>query len=211
MPLRLLSAHAFKALSNKAAPVVPEIAALARDSSHPQTADMALTALSYMGVPGASSLLAAASDPSHPFRNQATFRIGESSDLGPWQDVAVTNLLAALKDPAVNQNAGMALGNFTTRPEIIVPALAQCLENTNSAANLRAIAAISLLWFNENSAPALRALTNALTDPDLEVRRNATNTINHVNSRILHSEVSSRPYERSYGPRRRRGSTTGNQ
>jgi HEAT repeat protein len=146
---------------------------------------MALTALSYMGSNGVPPLLAAVRNPSHPFRGRAVYMLGRSKNLGPYADAVIAELVAELKEPDVNQVAANALGSLKSAPDISVPALAHCLQATNDAPNFRAIAAISLIWFEEKAEPALPYLTNALADPDAEVRRQATNSIHQIHLSIL--------------------------
>ena len=64
----------------------------------------------------------------------------------------------------MNQGAARALGGLKSASDISVPALAPCLEAINELPNLRAIAATSLIWFEEKARPALPYLTNALAD-----------------------------------------------
>ena len=182
IPRGLLSAHAFQALGDQATPVVRDLSILAADTNNPDGADMALTALSYMGSNGVPPLLAAVRNPSHPFRSRAVYMLGQSKNLGPNADAVITELVAELKDPAVNQDAARALGDLKSTPAISVPALAHCLEASNDAPNFRAVAAISLIWFEENAKPALPYLTNALGDPDPEVRRTVANSIQQIHS-----------------------------
>jgi HEAT repeat protein len=188
IPRALLSAHAFKVLGSQAGPVVPELSLLAADPKDPEAADMSLAALSYMGSNGVPALLAAVANRSHPYRTHAAYQLGLCKDLGPNRDAVITELIAELKDPAVNESAADALGALKTRPDIVVPALAQCLEQTNTDPNLRAIAAISLIWFDEKGEPGLPYLTNALNDPDPEVRKQAANSIQQIQSSMRQAQ-----------------------
>jgi hypothetical protein len=185
----LLSAHAFTALGNQATPVVPELTMIASDPRNPGPADMALTALSYMGSNGVPALVASIRNPSHPYRDRAVYLLGESKDLGPHTDVALVELIKQLEDPTVSGWAARSLGRVKSRPDLVVPALARCLEKTNTARNVRWTATMSLMWYYEKAEPALPYLTNALNDPDAEVRKSATNTVQQIHLAIMRAKA----------------------
>ena len=169
--------RAFKSLGFRASPLVPELAGLAKHSS-PNVADRALRALAFMGSNGIPSLIAAMRDPRHPYRGRASAILG-TVELSPSNaDTVVSELVASLKDPAINQSAADALGALKARPDIAVPALENALRDTN--ATLRAIAANSLIWFENRAQPALPSLSNALVDPNPDVRQAATNAIQQI-------------------------------
>jgi hypothetical protein len=186
--LALLIVKAFKALGDQAAPLVPELTRLTQDPS-PIVADNALESLVLMGTNGFPAVFAALHNPKHPYRGRAAALLGAAHFLGSNAEPAVVELVAALNDPALDQAAAHALGELKLRPDIVVPALARCLEKTNSDPNLRAIAAISLIWFEEKSAPALPYLTNALNDPDPDVRKQAAGSIQSIHFDILRAQA----------------------
>ena len=95
----LYSAHAFVVLGNQAGPVVPELSRIGADTENPGPADMALTALSYMGSNGVPALVASIRNPSHPYRERAVYFLGESKDFGPYADLAVGELISSWKTP----------------------------------------------------------------------------------------------------------------
>jgi HEAT repeat protein len=150
---------------------------------------MALTALHQMGTNGTPSLLAAAQDPSHPYRNDAIYLLGISLDLNGHEDAVVSYFLFALKNPAVNYAAASALGSLGLRPEIVVPELASFLQDTNSQRRFRSAVVVSLLYFGEKAASALPQLTNAASDPDAEVRSQTTNAITQIQLAIRRAET----------------------
>ena len=64
--------------------------------------------------------------------------------------------------------------------DVVVPALAQYLERTNTTATSRVSVATSLAWFGERAVPGLPQLTNALSDPDPIVRQNVAGAIKQI-------------------------------
>lgn len=187
IPLSLASAHALAAYGLQASPLIPEISRLAADPNEPEIAETCLSALSYVGSNGVPPLLAAIQDPSHPYRASAAYKLGLNNDLGPFADTVITQLVAQLHDPTVAREALDALGDLKIRPDIVVPALANSLQSTNQS--IRVNAAISLNWFEEKAAPALPALTNALNDPDPEVRKFVGDTILQINAAIARAKL----------------------
>jgi len=180
----LYSAHAFVALGHQAAPVATELSRIGADPENPGPADMALTALSYMGSNGVPALVASIRNPSHPYRDRAVYFLGESKGFGPYTDLAVAELIKQLEDPAVNGWAARGLGRVKSRADLIVPALTRCL-GTNTAKNVRWTATTALMWHYENAESALPYLTNALNDPDADVRTSATNTVQQIHWAIM--------------------------
>lgn len=184
VPPQLLIVRAFNTLGDLAEPLVPELTRLTEDKQA-VVAESALSALAHMGPKGFRSLIAAAQNPNHPYRGRATFLMGETHFLGANAEPIAIELVKLMDDPAVNQAAAHALGELAIRPDITVPALAKVIQDTNTSANLRATAAISLESFEEKAALALPALTNALIDPDPQVRSYATNLISFIRNKEL--------------------------
>ena len=81
-PLALLSAHAFKVLGDLAPPVVLELSILAADTNNPGGADMALTALAYMGFQRGSAFARGSSQPLAPVPRPRRFHAGPEQK--PW-------------------------------------------------------------------------------------------------------------------------------
>jgi len=186
-PLELLTVRAFKALGDQASPLIPELTRLGRDPS-PIVADSALNALALMGTNGFPPLFAAIHNRNHPYRARATFLLGSAHFLGSNAQPAVVELVSVLKDtdPDACMAAAHALGELKVGAEIAVPALALSLTSTN--VGVRVFSAGSLMWFDERAQGALPALTNLLTDPEFDVRREATNTISSITSALHRSE-----------------------
>jgi HEAT repeat protein len=190
-------------LENEAAPLVPELERIAADPNNADGAENALLALVGIGSNGVPALLAAIRDPSHPQRIRAVYGLVQSHDLGPYTNRVISELVAQLDDPGLNGEPGLALSSSEIPPEIVaptlVPALAGCLQNTNNPSITRIRAAIALADFHEWATNALPALTNALNDPDVEVRKQAANAIQEIHGEaakiapdlLLHSQLSS--------------------
>jgi len=184
VPRDQLIVRAFKTLGPVAEPLIPELDKLTQDKD-PFVAQNALNALVLMGPKGFPSVIAAARNPNYPYRGRATFLLGEAHFLGMGAEPVAVELAKMMDDPAINQEAAHAIGELRIRPDICVPALAKVIQNTNTNPNLRAMATTSLLWFEDKAIPALPALTNALADPDIEVRRGATNVIWSIHNEEL--------------------------
>lgn len=179
-PRSFVATCAFKALGAQARDVSHELSKIAADPANRKGALMALKALAFMGSNGIPPLLAAISDSSHPYRTGAAYNLCWSEDLGPYTNAVVTELIAQLDDPAVAGQAATTLGFLKVRPDLVVPALGRQLETTNTQAIIRIHAALALIDFMERATSALPALTNALNDPDVEVRKQATNAIDAI-------------------------------
>src|SRR5688572_17522960 len=173
---------AIKALGHEARSLVPELERLAADPNA-EGADAALRALARMGSNGVPALLAAIRNPSHPQRISAVSRLLQTGDLGPYTNVVISELIAQLDDPGLAGEPALALTSLIP-PELVTPtlapALARWLENTNSRWKTRIRTVSVLAHFKEKAANALPALTNALNDPNAEVRRQATNAIQAI-------------------------------
>jgi HEAT repeat protein len=74
-------------------------------------------------------------------------------------------------------NAEM-LGELKRAPDLAVPALTTCLND--SRREVRMVAPRALMQFGELARESLPALTNALTDPDPDVRGNAARAIPRI-------------------------------
>ena len=185
VPRAYAGAYTFQALGAQASPIVSELSMLAADPAKPDAAAAALRALAFMGSNGIPALLTALRDTSHPRRTTAALVLGEySRSLGPYTNSVVAELLAQLDDPAVANWAAFALGRIKARPDLVVPALANHLEKTNTSSKSRIVAATALIWFGEQSVPALPHLTNALNDPDPIIRQNVAEAIKQIHYRI---------------------------
>ena len=178
VPPIFLTVRGFKALGSQALPLVPELTRLGRDPSR-LIAESALNALVLMGTNGFPPIFAALRDPTHPYRERVAGLLGEANFLGPDAEPAVVALISALKDPVTGANAARSLGDFNkVRPDLVVPALADSLKSTD--VDTRIFSAESLIWFGQSAASALPNLTNALSDPDPDVRSYATNAIQSI-------------------------------
>ncbi len=176
----LLSARALTAFRPEDYLILPELIKWAAETNSAQATEIALITFVGFGTNGVPPLLAVATNASHPYRNFAMQRLSQVNDLGPHAKGVASALIPALKDPVVNEAAALALGRATSQPSCVVPALVDCLKDTNSRPHLRACAADALVWFRENAEQALPSLTNALVDPDPEVRSLAAHSIEQI-------------------------------
>jgi HEAT repeat protein len=158
-------------LEHRAAPLVPEVAALLRA---PELTEEAAVALSYMGR-GAFAPLRQALDSRDPaLRREAIRSIGKLKSRAPLDPVSVTPLLVEAMDdvaPAVRAVAATYLGIIHEDPEAAVPALIEGLEDPDI--DVRKASATALGSFGEAAQPAVPALRKAAGDPDGDLAREA--------------------------------------
>jgi len=134
--------------------------------------------LSCFGTNALPALLAAGTNAEHLAWPQALDAIGMMSDLGDAAGptvIAITNLLS---DPIREEVAVWTLGNLKTVPEISIPAIASCLQSTNS--HLRGNSATALGSFGSQALSVVPALMNALADSDPYVRSCALEALQNI-------------------------------
>jgi HEAT repeats len=182
---------AFGVLGARAAPAIPELTRLMNGRAAPLTAFRAALALAYLGTNGLAPLLAAINDPEHQNRFEALAAIDAMPD--PWTppaDPVVPHIILCLgdvKDKRVAPAAAYALRRFGSVPELVIPALTNCLNSTNGLLRRRALQALSELGQHVPGRPAvaaLPALTNALSDPDPSVRMEARSALDLIASEV---------------------------
>jgi HEAT repeat protein len=111
-----------------------------------------------------------------------------------WQGTYPTNaivaaLVALLKDnsPTVSEAAAFALGDMREQPEIVIPALTQCLHDANSA-RVRQAVAEALGKYGPDAASAIRSLQLLLFEFDPNVRRTAERALKKINGHEKHRD-----------------------
>jgi hypothetical protein len=97
---------------------------------------------------------------------------------------AKVDVVRVLADCSTNSStdneATVALGDLHREPDVAVPALIQCLQNSNFY--VRENAAAALGRFGGEAKSAVPALTKALEDSDSSVRRHAAAALKRINS-----------------------------
>lgn len=171
--------RAFCILGPQAVSALPELTRLMNDSSRLETARRAAGSLRGLGTNSLPALLAVVDNPNHPCRTSAILALEiMGRDVGPDVAPAVPHLIQCL-GPAnragVSGWAARALGEYTFAPQLVVPALTDCL--TRPDRYLQITCAAALAHIGQPAAGALPALTNALADPDPEVSAAASNAI----------------------------------
>jgi len=106
-----------------------------------------------------------------------------------WQGTFPTNAVVAalvshLKDntPNVRVNVAFALGNMREQPEIVVPALTECLKETSNS-RLRQTVADALGKYAHDAISAVPSLQPLVYDKDPMVRSTAERALKKINGR----------------------------
>jgi HEAT repeat protein len=158
-------------LGEKAAPLVPRVAAHLTD---PRLTAEAAVALSFMGPNAFEPLRQAASSDDPVVRREALRSIGKLRERAPLDPQTVIPLLLdglADEDAAVRVVAATYLGILTDAADAAVPALIGAMRDEDP--EVRAAAATALGSFGEAGADAIPALRKAASDPDEDVSREA--------------------------------------
>jgi hypothetical protein len=177
--------YAFRILGTNAASAIPELTGLMRDTSARQTAIGAMGALSLMRTNGLAPLISAIQDPQYPLRIWAVTSITYMPSTPTSATITTPLLIQCLSDTANSQvplMAAIGLGRHNSAPQLSIPALTRCLETPGASELLRGAAVQSLGLFGAQATNALPALTNALADASLTVRRAATNALQQITS-----------------------------
>jgi HEAT repeat protein len=185
------SGLAFEPLGTNAVGAIPELTALMRNTNAPETAVRAIDALRWIGTNSLPALLSAAEDRRLPFRAAAVnvlikylpWDAGLIEPVGP----VLLRCLSDTNDPSTMVEAAHGLGMRSYAPEVSVPALLACLATAAAGSNsfLRRVTVNSLEMYGDTAAAALPALTNALSDPDPNVRSAARSAIHQITSGVL--------------------------
>jgi HEAT repeat protein len=166
-------------LGERAAEVIPDVAAALRE---PDYAPEAALALSFMGSAAVPALKDAFTSDQAIVRREALRSLGklrERASIDP--QIVVPLLLGALDDPdpSVRNVAVTYLGIVRDNPEKEVAGLIKALSDDESA--VRQAAAEALSAYGALAEPAVPALKKAsATDPDDDVKREAGRTLVHL-------------------------------
>jgi HEAT repeat protein len=177
----------FEILGPDARQAVPELVALMNSSGTPHAARKATFALGHLGGDALPPLMTA-------FTNQAlpsSFRCtpGRAIALSPSLRTNAGPLVPAVvqclkvKDRAVATTAVLILGDWTSKPAVAIPALAESLQDTN--ANFRATTLWALGLFGQSARSAVPVVLDALNDPVPIVREAATNALLKISPESL--------------------------
>jgi HEAT repeat protein len=142
-------------------------------------------ALSLMRTNGLAPLISAIQDPQYPLRIWAVTSITYMPSTPTSATITTPLLIQCLSDTANSQvplMAAIGLGRHNSAPQLSIPALTRCLETPGASELLRGAAVQSLGLFGAQATNALPALTNALADASLTVRRAATNALQQITS-----------------------------
>ena len=158
-------------LEQKAAPVIPEVAAHLPD---PDLTEEAAVALSFMGRAAYAPLREALSSEDPVLRREAMRSIGKLRARAPLDIRAVMPLLVkamADEDPGVRAVAATYIGIIHEAPDVSVPALMTGLDDPEI--EVRRASATALGSFGEAAQPASAALRKAAGDRDEDLSREA--------------------------------------
>jgi HEAT repeat protein len=158
-------------LGQRAAPLVPEVAAALPD---PALTAEAAVALSFMGRTAFGPLREALSSEDPVLRREALRSIGKLKERAPLDSATVMPLLIdgmADDDPGVRAVSATYLGIIHEDPEESVPALIDGLQD--EAVEVRRASATALGSFGGDAQAAIPALRRASADQDPDVAREA--------------------------------------
>jgi HEAT repeat protein len=164
----------FRILGSEARPAIPELTNLLLSATNRASVKLPASCLAAIGEEGVAPLVAALADPQLPCCQEAAFyfRVHEDWYRGTNLAIAVPVLanLVTNADPDLAYTSILALGSIKLEPQISVPALAQALRHRDRSVRTTALGALA-----QFGKPARPVLTNALMDPDIQIRIAATN------------------------------------
>ena len=179
------AATAFQALGPMAVPAIPELARLLCTTNSPSSNQRALFALSCLGpaaVPAIAKFLSSPRYDGDPWAMHCIQNMGTNARA--ITPIIVGNLTHTNDLIAENTAYSFIMVGPTNHfdADLLVPALIQCLQDPRPFVRQRA--SFPLRTLAAAAAPALPTLTNALQDPDLQVRTNAAAAIQYINKRL---------------------------
>jgi hypothetical protein len=180
------AASAFSVLGSAAKPAVPELVRMMNDRAATNSAGLAQYALACIGEETLPFLVAVLEDRNALNRRNAALWIGTLPQLCTNAAPAIPTLVRCLqdRDPQVQWTAAMALGRASLQPDLVVPALvAACQTPAAPVVRLRCISALGDFGPRARSAEA--CLVAALSDPEKNIRRAATNSLRRVAPEVL--------------------------
>jgi HEAT repeat protein len=158
-------------LEQRAAPVIPEVAAQLPD---PALTEEAAVALSFMGRAAFAPLRTALTSSNPVVRREAMRSIGKLRGRAPLDARAVVPVLVTGmtdEDHGVRAVAATYMGIIHEHPQVSVPALMAGLDDPDI--EVRRASATALGSFGEAAAPAIPALRKAASDRDEDLAREA--------------------------------------
>jgi HEAT repeat protein len=182
--------QALSLLGPEARSAVPELTRLVNDPNAEFSYREPLYALGEIGEDGLPPLLAVLADPKRSDRGAAALIIGGMKNLGTNRVRAVVLLIQCLADPREMEagDAANALGRLRMEPDLVVPALTNCL--SFSSLYVRCFAVRSLGRFGKEARPAVPSLVASLSDPDAAVREFSTNALQEIAPEMLQTNSS---------------------
>lgn len=173
---------AFSILGETARPAIPRLTKLALTLTNRNRYDGCIGALAYIGpasLPSFNAILTAGT----PDRRFAAM---------DWLPAIHTNcgsLLPALLECLVSKNADVgwkaadAIGGLGVPASVVVPALTNALPTASAPARARIFRC--LYWLNVSAPEAVPAIRTGLSDPNSEVRTNATYAAERIAPELL--------------------------
>lgn len=179
---------AFEILGAQAAPAIPYLAELTRDTRFPDTAATATGALARIGDNALPALEAASTNGMKKVRFSAVLSFycyRQSSN----STVAARALVRRLNDadPEVSNLAAGVLAAFQRDADIVVPALTNSLQSASGVR--RTMALYSLSHFGKEARSAVPAVLPLLRDPGATTRRGATNALREIAPELLRTDA----------------------
>jgi hypothetical protein len=181
------AALTFSVLGPAAKPAIPDLLKMMNDRKSTNTATLAQCALANIGEAALPYLVAVLRDTNAPNRRNAAFYIAALPRLRTNAAPAIPVLMHCLqdKDAEVQRMAAAALGQACLQPDLVVPALAGAYQAAGADPMLRRRCISALGGFAPRDAGAQACLLNALADPDIYVRRSATNFLSEAAPGLL--------------------------
>jgi hypothetical protein len=156
----------FGLLGTNANSAVPELTKV-MNRWQPESSELAIDSLGYLGRDALVSLVAAATNQNvQPyFRWHAIMAMGGMSYLSTNANFTVPSLIGCLQDadPQLATISAETIGSLRLRSDLAVPALTRCLESTNFY--LKQAAIENLGNFGQDARPAVPALLQIMRDP----------------------------------------------
>jgi len=166
----------FQALGTRAMPAFNDLCQIMNHSTNGGVAGRAAMALSRLGTNSLPPLLEAAANPLHPACLEAMQAISTIPEVDEATEAAVSAAASCLgltnKQPTLIGINGFLLNKRC--PQISITAVAASLVGSNISAKVRAQI---LAYSSAQASNAIPTFAKALVDPDINVRRNATNVL----------------------------------
>ncbi len=185
--------RAFQALGPIAKPALPSLVRMLDD---PRTTDNAAFAIAGLRPEGVVALTAALTNQHTWVRRRAAATLGLAglgrfdthsppaslSELRADAKISVPALLNSLRDQDVyvRARAAIALGLIGQEAETVVPALIDCLADSDASGRVRSAAAKALGRFGEHAAAAVPALMQAARSPNPNLSEEAAAALHQI-------------------------------